>query len=154
MFCKVAFQVVSILLAKCLTGYQTARRPTMSTVTNTITMSVAWMLTGQASIINEPLESPSFTMPNVCCSQHSNKPNPIPSIAPRPDISHPSNMKMLDTCLSFAPMLRSVAMSFFFSIMSIDKHPMMLKLATINMKVRKIYAINFSIFIIYIYFIT
>ena len=69
-------------------------------------------------------------------------------MAPIAEIIRPSNRNTRTICLSEAPRLRSVTTSSFLSIISIDSDPIMLKHATISMKVRKIYAISFSIFII------
>ena len=60
----------------------------------------------------------------------------MPNTAPARAIMRPSNMNICDICLLEAPRLRSVTTSSFLSMMSIDSDPMMLKHATIRIKVR------------------
>ena len=77
-----------------------------------------------------------LTSPSFCWSRTTAMPMTRPTAIPSREIIQPSSTKTRRMNLSSAPMLRRVPMSSFFSMISMERLPKMLKAMMMSTKIR------------------
>ena len=141
------FKVIcAYFLVRKRTGYQVANNPIMRTVINTYTKSLSNILTGQEFMIKSPSPLPKESKPNCCCKVSIIKPKNKPIKLPARLISIPSTVNIFLIRFLSAPILFSIAISFSFSTIKMEREPIILKDARIRMNSRIRKMISFSDF--------